>query len=261
MIFQRWARHVHTHWELRFSIIEAGATLESPTMEFGETSAQILMENVQASFSHYKRMENSEQVQRRMEGRLLNGFWCFSAPPGLRYERARNGKGKVLVLDEPIASIIREALEGFASGRFQTQSEVKRFLDTQPEYPKAANGQVHLQRILPILTNPLYAGLIHYPTWRIKMRQGVHESLISVSDFNRILERLENNVYAPVRKDISDDFPLRGAVQCGSCGNPLSAGWSKGRNRDCAYYLCHNKDCPDHRKSIPKDEIETAFSR
>ena len=78
--------------------------------------------------------------------------------------------------------------------------------------------------------------------------------------YNRILERLKEGAYAPVRKDINTDFPLRGAVKCGDCGKALTACWSKGRRRKYAYYLCRNKACDSYGKSIPKAKIEEAFS-
>jgi len=47
------------------------------------------------------------------------------------------------VRDEPNASIVQEALEGYASGRFESQAEIKRFLESQPLFPKdLPNGQV-----------------------------------------------------------------------------------------------------------------------
>jgi len=38
--------------------------------------------------------------------------------------------------DEPVASYLQEALEGFASGRFETQAKVKCFLESCPDFPK-----------------------------------------------------------------------------------------------------------------------------
>ena len=70
-----------------------------------------------------------------MRARVQNGYWVFQAPVGYRYERT-SGHGKLLVRDEPNASAIQEALEGYASGRFETQVEVKRFLERQPSFPK-----------------------------------------------------------------------------------------------------------------------------
>jgi site-specific DNA recombinase len=68
----------------------------------------------------------------RMRARLMSGYWVFQAPVGYRYE-SRAGSGKVLVRDEPNASTIKEVLEGFAAGRFETLTEVQRHLRGVPE--------------------------------------------------------------------------------------------------------------------------------
>lgn len=44
----------------------------------------------------------------RMKARLVNGYRVFQAPYGYHYERL-NGQDKILVRDEPLASIIQEA--------------------------------------------------------------------------------------------------------------------------------------------------------
>lgn len=63
--------------------------------------------------------------------------------------------------NEPFGSLVQEALEGFTAGRFQTQSEVKRFLKAQPEYLKnTSKGSIHFQGITDLLTQPVYAGFI-----------------------------------------------------------------------------------------------------
>lgn len=69
-----------------------------------------------------------------MRARIEQGFWVFQAPVGYQYTRSRRG-GKTLIRNEPLASIVQEALEGFAAGRFTSQAEVKRFLEAQPEFP------------------------------------------------------------------------------------------------------------------------------
>jgi predicted aminopeptidase len=56
----------------------------------------------------------------------------FCPPIGYRYQRV-SGHGKLLVRDEPLAAIVKEALEAYASGRLETPAEVQRFLADQPE--------------------------------------------------------------------------------------------------------------------------------
>ncbi|MCU7829137.1 MAG: recombinase family protein [Candidatus Thiodiazotropha sp. (ex Myrtea sp. 'scaly one' KF741663)] len=256
----RLARGLDAHLQLRSAIAKAGATLESPSIEFGEDSDSVLVENLLASVSQHQRQKNSEQTLNRMKSRLKNGYWVFQAPVGYRYQKT-TGQGKILVRDEPIASIAKEALEGYASGRFQLQVEVKRFLESFPEYPKDRKGKVHPQRVMNLLTRVLYAGYVESEDWDVSLRPGRHEGLISLETFKAIQDRLKSTAKAPARKDLSADFPLRGFVTCGECGHTLTACWSKGRTAHHPYYMCFQKGCSSYRKSIRRDVIEGEFER
>ncbi|WP_237072869.1 recombinase family protein, partial [Pseudaestuariivita rosea] len=130
----RLARGLNAHLELRQSLAGAGGKLESPSIEFGEDSDSVLVENLLASVAQHQREKNGEQTSNRMKGRMMNGYSVFAAPVGYRYEK-RNGHGKILVRDEPAASIIQEVMKGYASGRFESQAEVKRYLENSTDFP------------------------------------------------------------------------------------------------------------------------------
>ena len=187
-----------------------------------------------------------------MISRAMNGYWSFNPPVGYRFAQVSGHSCKVLVRDEPVASIVQEALEGFASGRFQTQSEVKRFLESSAAYPKDRSGEIRFQRVTNMLHKVIYAGYLDIPNWDISLLLGKHEALISFETYQAIQKRLNTTARAPVRKDISEDFPLRGFVTCGCCSEPMTACWSKGRNTTYPYYLCFKKGCEQYRKSIRK---------
>jgi site-specific DNA recombinase len=194
-----------------------------------------------------------------MRSRLLNGYWPFQAPLGYRYE-AVSGRGKMLKPDEPLASIIREGLEGYASGRFQTQAEVQRFFEGQPAFPKSNKGTVRAQLVTDILTRVIYAGYLESENWNVSRREAQHEGLITLATFHKIQERRAGVAKAPKRKDISEDFVLRGFVECADCHTPLKAGWSRGRHgQRYPYYLCQTKGCDSYGKSIKRAEIEGEF--
>lgn len=256
----RLARGLMAHFELRVKIDEAGGVLVSPSIEFGEDSDSQLVENLLASVSQHQRQKNGEQTVNRMRARIQNGYWVFQAPVGYRYERV-SGHGKMLVRDEPNASALQEALEGYASGRFQTQVEVKRFLERQPSFPKdLPNGEIRNQRIADLLTRVVYAGFVEAPNWDVGLRKGQHEGLISFEDFEKIQARLKGTAKAPARKDINADFPLRGFILCNDCSKPLTACWSKSETgKKHPYYLCPTKGCASYRKSIRRDDLEGAF--
>ena len=86
-----------------------------------------------------------------------------------------------------------------------------------------------------------------------------HAPLISFATYKTVLERLKGTAYAPARKDINEDFPLRGFITCACCEKPLTASWSKGRNRKYPYYMCFTKGCTEYRKSIKRDTLEGDF--
>ena len=254
----RLARGMKAHIELRAAITLAGGVLESPSVEFGDDADSELQEYILATVAQHQQRKNAEQTKNRMRARVMNGYWPFACPVGYRYAKA-SGHGKMLVRDEPIASIIQEALEGYASGRFQIQAEVKRFLEEQPEFPKVRGNTVLNQKVTDILTRSVYAGYVEAPNWGVSLRKGQHEPLISFETFKKIQERLNGNARAPARKDINADFPLRGAVVCGDCETPLTACWSKGRSTHHPYYLCPKRGCASYGKSIRREKIESEF--
>ena len=256
----RWARSVRSHEDLRDSVIAAGGILESPNIKFGHDADTRLGEYVQATFSQHQREKNAEQTVNRMRARLLNGYWCYKPPIGYEHKTV-SGHGKLIIRKEPVASIIQEALEGFASGRFETQVEVKRFLEGQADFPKCLpSGEIRNARVAELLNRVLYAGMVEAPKWNVSLRKGVHEGLISFEMFQKIQARLAKGGYAPARKDLDADFPLRGAVDCADCSNPLTASWSRSKTgKRHPYYMCFNKGCSSYRKSIRRDEIEGEF--
>ena len=153
----RLARDLETHIKLRTAIADAGGKLESPAIEFGEDSDSRLVEHLLASVAAHQREKNAEQVKNRMRARVQNGYWVFPAPTGYRYERI-NGSGKTLVKDEPVATIVKTALEGFASGRFETQTHILHYLEKQLDFPRDKGGRVHITRVTEMLERILYTG-------------------------------------------------------------------------------------------------------
>ncbi len=256
----RIARDIEAHLQLRRAISNAGASLESPSIEFGEDSDSILVENLLASVSQHQRQKNAEQTKNRMRARMMNGYSVQRVPPpGYRYEK-REGQGKMLVRDEPLASIVQNALEGFASGLFGSQAEVTRFLASHQAFPKTRHGTVTNETTNRILNRVLYAGYVEAPDWGVALRPGKHEGLVSLETFERIQQRLKEGAKAPARTDICADFPLRGFVHCADCERPMTANWSKSKTgARHPYYMCFTKGCESYRKSIRRDRMEGEF--
>ena len=256
---KRFARDTVFHLQLRQALDARGAGGECLNFKFEDTPEGQFIETILAAQGELEREQNRRQVVQKMRARLELGFWVFHPPLGYRYEKIADG-GKMIVPDEPNASITREALEGFASGRFVSASEVKRFLAHYPSIPKDAKGNVRLQVVLDILRRPLYAGYMTVEKWNISMMPGKHEPLISLETWQKIQDRLDERAYQPARPTVNEDFPLRHFVACTSCEAPMTSAWSKGRSKMYGYYVCQQKDCGRYGKSIRKELIEDDFA-
>ncbi len=255
---KRFARDTEFHIKLRREFAIRGARVECLNFKFEDTPEGEFIETILAAQGQLERKQNRRQVSQKMKARMMDGYWVFQAPVGYKYVK-QGSHGKIMMRNEPLATIIAEALTSYASGRFESHAEVKRFLESQSAFPKTRHGMVTFQKIANILSQPLYAGLIEHKDWEVSQVSGKHEPLVDLETYYAIQDRCNGDKRAPTRKDIKDDFPLRGFVTCGSCEKPMTSCWSKGRNRKYPYYLCDTKKCPDYRKSIRKEVIEGEF--
>ncbi len=258
----RLARDYRVHFDLRDAIEERGALLDSPTTNFKavRNADSDYVEGIQALGAEHFRKKNAETARNRKWARLKEGYWPYKAPIGYKYKMTK-GHGNLLVRDEPQASILTEAFEGYASSRFATQTEVKRFLENHPDFAgKSNNGTVTVDRVTKLITNPIYAGYVQCAKLDIAQKRGKHEPLISVSTFEKMAERRSGCAVAPARRDLNLDFRLRGFVDCADCGKPLRSCWSTGEYKRYPYYLCQTKDCASYGKSIKREKIEGEFT-
>jgi len=252
---KRFARDTRFHLDLRQAFRKRGAVIECLNFKFEDTPEGEFIETIMAAQGALERKQNGRQVSQKMKARLDTGYWAMRNPVGYRYE-SKKGHGKILIKNEPVASIITEMLEGYAIGRFETPTEAARFLERSPDFPKSPNGSVRIEQVSQMLDNAIYAGFLNFEPWGVKDVEGKHEPLISLETFELIQHRRHQKARLPARKNIGNEFALRGFACCAGCGVPLRSSLSKGRNKYYAYYLCQTKSCEDYGKSIARDTIE-----
>lgn len=259
---KRFARDTEFHLKLRREFIRRGAIIECLNFRIEDTPEGKFIETVIAAQGELEREQNRRQVVQKMKARIENGFWVFRAPVGYRYVNSPAGGGKVLVPDEAIAPILREAFEGYASGYFASQAEVQRFLESKPDYPKdKKDGTLRPMTVNRLLKKAVYAGYVEAPNWGVSIRKGQHEGLISFETFQKVQEVLEGKKRRyPARKDHNEDFPLRGFISCDCCGNAMTAAWSKGKYKHYPYYFCMTRGCEAKSKAVPRAKVEDGFA-
>jgi site-specific DNA recombinase len=254
---KRFARDKKFHWDLKAAFKSRDTTVECLNFRFEDSPEGEFVEAVFAAQADLERQQNKRQVIQKQKARLERGYWPFFHPPG--YRQVRNSTdGKLLMQYEPEASIITEALEGYADNRFPQQVDVQVFLQSKNFCGKGR--RVHLEKVKRLLERPIYAGYIEYPDWEVSRRKGQHEALISEEVYQRVQDKLSGKARVITRKDTSADFPLRGLICCPECKKRYTASWTRGGSgKKFPYYRCKTKGCPLKEKSIPQDRVHSDF--
>ena len=256
---KRFARDTVFHLQLRQALNARGAKVECLNFKFEDTPEGQFIETILAAQGELERQQNRRQTVQKMRARVEQGYWLFNPPIGYCFGKGPDG-GKMLTPDEPNASIVREALEGYASGRFVSATDVNRFLERHPSLVYERKSAFRRQFAIDLLRRPLYAGYMTVEKWNLHMHPCKHESLISLETWQRIQDRLDGRAHKPARPTVHEDFPMRHFVSCSCCDTPMTSAWSKGRSKLYGYYVCQQKGCERRGKSIRKERIEGDFA-
>ncbi len=188
-------RNLSNHLEITEVLREnLGCVLMSPSREFKGDADSKLVENLLASIAEHGRKKNEEQVRARMRGQLLDGNWVFRLPYGYLRTSRKNGNRPTIIKDEPHFSIIKAALNGFASGAYNSQADVMRYLESEPAFLKASKAfKVHIQKVDSLLRNPFYSGQIVYEPWGVSLRKARHKAAIDYETDQKILAKLDGD--------------------------------------------------------------------
>jgi len=103
---KRFARDTIFHFKLKQTLQLYNAKPECLNFKFEDTPEGEFVETVFAAQGQLERLQNRRQTVQKMRARLEQGYWVFAAPMGYKYEK-QAAHGKLLVRDEPVASIIQ----------------------------------------------------------------------------------------------------------------------------------------------------------
>ncbi|MEM9761912.1 MAG: recombinase family protein [Pseudomonadota bacterium] len=252
---KRASRDTRAFLDLRDAFRVRGVRVECLNFSFDDTPEGEFIETIIAAHGALERKQNGRQVAQKMKARMQAGYWVHMAPVGYRYTSIP-GRGKLLVPDQPLASIIVEAFEGYASGRFGSQAEVRGFFLSFPDFPRNKRRDITQQRVTDILSHPIYTGYICSESYEVSWQKGQHAPLISLELFDKVQARRRGAAKAPKRANIGDIFALRGMVECAECHVPLRSSITRGNGGHYPYYLCQTKSCSAYGKSTPRDKLE-----
>ncbi len=157
--------------------------------------------------------------------------------------------------DPDRAAFVVKAFQMIASGEY-SQAYVRRLLNREG-FTTRKGQPISSQTFRRILSNRTYTGWIKVSD-EVGSVRGDFQPIVSEDLFLRVQVALEEKKYRGRRLILDNpDFPLRGFVQCGFCGLPLTGCWSQGNTIKYPYYRCRSSDCAFG--NVRKEQLETSF--
>ena len=256
---KRYSRDTAFYLKLKAEFKYRNLIPECLNFNFEDTPEGEFIETIIVAHGQLERLQNKRQVIQKMKSRLDRGIYALggSSPYGYKYISSKTHGGRVLEIVPEEAKVIKKAMEMFASEELYHMRDVQKYIRNN----KISRGKVgcSLDTVKSMLTNVLYAGYVEYSKWGVKRNKGVHEGIITLDTFETIQDRIAGKALKRTRKDMRDDFPLRGLLLCSNCMKPFTGAWSTGRNNKYAFYRCIGKDCRYKNKSIAVKKVHENF--
>ncbi|MFV0626022.1 MAG: recombinase family protein [Alphaproteobacteria bacterium] len=240
----RLARDTVLHFTLKSQISKNGHRLQSVNLKLEDTEESELMEGMSSLVSQYERKKNAKRTKSYMIEHARAGYWLPQPPIG--YKRVKINRKIHLEKNEPVASAVNEALEGFSSARFITIADVEKFMKRKKIELNVKMAEPCYNLVNKMLRNSLYTGYADYKKWDIPFQKWAVDPIISTSTFERIQQRLDKK-YKPkgnIYNMKDEQYPLRNWLICSECGGKITGSASTGyKGKRYSYYHCHHKGC------------------
>ncbi len=199
----------------------------------------------------------ARRIQRGRIASVNDGKYIASVAP-YGYDRLKlKGKGWSLQPNDE-AEIVRQIYQMYLNGDGMTL--IANHLNDL-NIPTRTGNPWQKHSISNILSNPVYTGKVRWSyrpyvkqnsngtaTKRIinndcMLVQGIHEALISESDYEKVQELRKNNYNPPLKNSLTLKNPLTGLIYCQFCGKRMTR---LGENRRNKYDIicCRTRGCP-----------------
>lgn len=252
----RISRDTYDYLAVKKKLAEYGIRMISVTEPTEDSPVGEMVETMLAAMA---KLDNSTKGLRSRDGmrnHLEAGWANGKAPVG--YLNVTKDEKQIIEPDPEQFELVRQAWREMATGAYSLET-IAVFMDKIGIKTKVGKRKMpvlfqHAQRMF---RNKFYCGYVVSEKFNIN-KIGNHIPMVDEGTFLQVQAILDKRSFTGGIKynKLNDNFPLRGHVICGGCGNKLTGSFSKGRNSKYPYYYCL-KCHPG--KSIPKDSLERQF--
>jgi site-specific DNA recombinase len=234
----RISRQTVDYLGIRKKLNDYGISLISANEPTGNSPTEKLLETIMASFAQHDNDVRSERTKNGLRARFLAGLNTGKVPIGYVMEHGH------AVKDQNFDKM-KKAWDLMATGT-KSLSEMANIMNEWGIRKVVAGKEYRLrgQTVDRLFRHKFYMGILTSTKYPEEVK-GQHIPMITQEQFYKVQAVIDgrNRNGMAVAKRLSDnpDFPLRKTIKCGKCGSVLSGGWSKGRSKKYAYYICINR--------------------
>ncbi len=232
-------------WAMFSELPDAGVSVYVATesLDFNSRGGR-LTADIQAVIAADYIRNLREECVKGMNGRLKQGLYPWSAPPGY----LNQGGGKPKIPCPKTAPLIKLAFELYATRQHSYNSLIDEL--HRRGLRNTRGGKLTLCGLGNILQNPFYIGLIRIKTSG-QTYQGMHKAIVPVTTWKRV-QAIRSQRCGP--KVTRHNHLFQGLFRCGLCGRPMVPEHQKGHT----YYRCKRQGC--RTKTIREDTLEQAVT-
>ena len=220
-----------------------------------------MMYGMNLLFAQKERKEIGNRTKRGLEEAVRQGKYPTRAPLG--YTQTDDG---YLVIDPVESLVAKDIFKLYASG--MSMNAIAKKFEKENRYNKK-NARWREDRILKIISNPIYKGELH---WRRTLPKSKNNpvlvipnhspAIVSAELYDRCMEQLEKNKHGGYGEHI---HIFQQVVKCPYCHKPMSNYFTNKQRKDGKkefyYVICKNKICEGARKIYNTEKIENNLIR
>lgn len=241
-------------------LFDLGKLLEivTPGQVFKNTPNDKFLLNLLCSQAKLENDNKGINVKRGLKAKAERGIYPAPAPLGYLNDKYTERGNKTIVKDPERFDMVRKMFGLMLEGTYAPLKILR--IANDKWYFRTANGKkLGKSNIYNLFTRPFYYGIFEYPLNSGNWHKGIHEPMITETEYDRIQTLLGRN---GKQRSKTHEFAFTGMIRCGECGCMITAEektkhQKNGKTHHYTYYRCtKKKELQCSQRYITKKKLE-----
>ncbi|HUC89332.1 MAG TPA: recombinase family protein [Patescibacteria group bacterium] len=224
-------------------------------------SDNALLLSIDTGMSNQYIRDLAANTWRGMQSKIKKGWFPSLAPHGYLNDKTAEQGERTIMRDPERWDYVRRMWDLMLTGNYNPRQICRIITEegyrTRPTKRKSAEP-LHIGAVYKILNNIFYTGMFEF---KGQVYQGAHESMITMSEFDRVQELLGARGKPRAKRY---EFSYTGLIRCGECDavvtaeNKVKYVKSTGETRTYTYYRCakNKRGVSCSQRTIRLEELE-----